>query len=523
MSSVFKKYSNTVFFVILAYACASCFWGNFLITLSSILLATYWVFDGNYKEKLATISENSTAGFFILIPFLIIGRMIIQLPNEIAVSYIIKYLPLFIFSFVIASKKPLSQQQFHTLLIVFVISIFINSLYCFANFIIVHNDIEDFREISPRISYIRLALFVLCAIVVCAYYLFYNAYDICKKERIFLWVAMVWLLCFVMMMKCFTAYVVLGILICLFVIQRIWKSKKKMGAIIGVSILAIGVCLVVIILYSEARYFLQPDEVEISKLEVISEKGNPYQHSITTQVENGHQVGIYICQKELEECWKNRTGGSVWEVDHNQNVYYYTLCRYLASKNLRKDAKAFETLTDEDIEAIKNGFTNYRFLSNSNPIKRVYEIFWEIYHYSKGGNPNGHSITQRAEFVSCAWKAMKNNPLIGAGCNIKTEMDLVYAQSVNQLSENHKCFPHNEYMFIGVLCGFAGLLLFIIALIGIIVSSKNIRTPLTIAWFIIVIVSFFTEDTLDTAAGQSLFGLFGAVILFCQPRKTDVI
>ena len=76
-------------------------------------------------------------------------------------------------------------------------------------------------------------------------------------------------------------------------------------------------------------------------------------------------------------------------------------------------------------------------------------------------------------------------------------------------------------MFIGVLCGFAGLLLFVIALIGLIASSKNIWTPLTIAWFVIVIVSFFTEDTLDTAAGQSLFGLFGAVILFCQPRKIE--
>ena len=279
--------------------------------------------------------------------------------------------------------------------------------------------------------------------------------------------------------------------------------------------------LVTILYKDTARYFLQPDEVSIAELEQFTEKGNSYQHSITTQVENGHQVGIYICQKELEESWQNRIGSSVWEVDQNGNVYFYTLCRYLTSKNLRKDAKSFETLTNEDIDAIKKGFTNYRFLSNSNPIKRVYEIFWEIYHYSNGGNPNGHSVTQRAEFVSCAWKAMKNNPLIGAGCNIKSEMDMFYAQSVNQLSKEHKCFPHNEYMFIGVLCGFAGLLLFVIALIGLIASSKNIWTPLTIAWFVIVIVSFFTEDTLDTAAGQSLFGLFGAVILFCQPRKIE--
>ncbi len=523
MLSVFRKYSNTIYFVILAYACASCFWGNFLITLSAILLATYWVFDGNYKEKLTTIAENSTAGFFVLIPFLIIGRMIIQLPNEIAVSYIVKYLPLFIFSFVIASKKPLSQQQFHTILIFFVISIFINSLYCFANFIIAHNDVENFREISPRISYIRLALFVLCAIVVCVYYLFYKAFPISKQERVFLWITMVWLLCFVLIMKCFTAYIVLGILTLWFVIQQMWSSKKKIHTIIGVSIIAFGVCFIAIILYSEARYFLQPDEVSIAELEQFTEKGNSYQHSITTQVENGHQVGIYVCQEELEESWQNRTGSSVWEVDQNGNMYFYTLCRYLTSKNLRKDAKAFETLTNEDIDAIKKGFTNYRFLSNSNPIKRVYEIFWEIYHYSNGGNPNGHSITQRAEFVSCAWKVMKNNPLIGVGCNIKCEMDLIYAQSNNQLSEEHKCFPHNEYMFIGVLCGFAGLLLFVIALIGLVVSSKNIWTPLTIAWFVIVIVSFFTEDTLDTAAGQSLFGLFGAVILFCQPRKTEEI
>lgn len=522
MLSVFRKYSNTIYFVILAFACASCFWGNFLITLSAILLATYWFFDGDYKGKLTNIAENSTAGFFILIPFLIMGRMIVQLPNEIAVSYIVKYLPLFIFSFVIASKKPLSAQQYHKLLLIFLISILLNTLYCFANFVIGHNNVEDFREISPRISYIRLALFVVCAIVVCVYYLFYDFLEITKKEKIFLWLTMIWLVCFVGITKCFTAYVVLGLLALLFMIQKLRACKKKVYKIVGVLVLVGGVSFVAVIVYSEARYFIRPDEVEISELEQFTERGNPYQHSITTQVENAHQVGIYICQKELEECWQTRTSGSVWSVDHNQNMYYYTLCRYMTSKNLRKDAKGFESLSDEDLEAIKNGFSNYRFLSNANPLKRVYEICWEIYHYSNGGNPNGHSITQRAEFVKCAWKAMKNNPLIGAGCNIKIEMDKIYAQSEHQLDEKRKCFPHNEYMFIGVLCGFAGLLLFIIALGGLFVSSKKIWTPLTIGWLIAVTTSFFSEDTLDTAAGQSLFGLFGAVILFCQPRKTEI-
>lgn len=518
MQSLFNKHSELVYFLTLAISCATCFWGNFLITISTILLAAFWIFDGNYRQSLRMLVGRKSALCFLAIPLVVVLRMIVQLPDDNAITFISKYLQPLIFIFVIGSKPELSKKKFHMVLFLFVASIVINSFYNTIQYALTHDATDNFRSISPFISYIRLTLFVLTAIFACAYLLRQKEFFF-KYERIFLWLSMIWLTVFVIILKSITGYVILCASIFLFLVYLICQSQDKKRKIVFLSLIAGGFLVVFAIVYSEAKYFLQPDSIIVEELEQTTPNGNAYTHNVNYEIENGHYVNIYICQKELAEAWHERTQTSIWAKDRNENIYYYTLIRYMTSKNLRKDKTDFDKLTDKEILAVQNSFTNYRFLSNSKLNKRIYEAIWELYMYANGTSPDNHSIPQRFEFAKCTFLSLQEkNIWFGLGANVRDEMRQTY-EKMNSLSESNWNLPHNQYLLMLILCGIVGFVIFVLGLIGAFVFSKSRWNILTIGWFLLVVISCFSEDSFNTAAGQVCCCLFGSLLLFCQPAK----
>ncbi len=521
MQSLLKKYYNVVYFSVLLACSAAIIWGNFIITLCCIVLTTFWICNGNYFKGLKTALKRKSSLCLLLICTLILARFIPQLPHPDAVRCIEKYIPSFLFVFILASQKETNHKIFHAILLVYLFSIVINTLFCVGQYVFNFTNTAAFRSIGYFMSYIRLSLFTLLGCVVCVYYLFYNTtVDIKKNERIFLWIALIWLVCFVLLSKTITAYIAFSVLLVIFIFDQIRKHSSTQTKIILLSFLGIGVIGTTIFLYSEARYFLSPDVVNIASLDEKTSHGNKY-NTFTkgVQLENGHWANLYVCDHEIDSCWQERTGmNTIWELNKDGFAYYHTLCRYMTSKNLRKDADGFAQLTDNDIENVKNGFTNYRFTSNFSPKKRFYEAFWEIHSYTLGDDPDGHSITQRWEFLKCAKKVMCIYPWFGAGAFARTEMFKFYEQDAT-LEPRHWNLPHNQFILMGVTTGVVGLIIFVGCFIGLFFFSRKKWNALTLGWFIITLISFFSEDTMNTYAGLAFCTYFGSLILFVQPEN----
>ena len=148
---------------------------------------------------------------------------------------------------------------------------------------------------------------------------------------------------------------------------------------------------------------------------------------------------------------------------------------------------------------------------------RLLQVMWEFDQYSKGGDPNGHSVMQRLESWKAAMGVIKSNPLFGVGTgDLPRQVFKQYQLMNSKLNSNHLLRPHNQYLAIAVAFGMAGLCYFLYALCYPLFFSKN-RNYFYLVFFLILVISMLTEDTLETQPGATFFAFFNALFLFGMP------
>jgi O-antigen ligase len=189
----------------------------------------------------------------------------------------------------------------------------------------------------------------------------------------------------------------------------------------------------------------------------------------------------------------------------------------LASKNLRKDAEGINQLTLDDIRAVEHGVANYKYTNLSSLKGRIYETWWEFDLYKRSGDPNGHSLTQRFEYWKTALAIITENRLIGVGTgDVKAAIDEQYEKSNSTLYKEFRLRTHNQYLSIAIAFGSIGLAWFLFTLIYPMLKQKMLFDYLYITFFIITVISFFTEDTLETQAGATFFAFFNSFFLLAR-------
>ncbi|MGQ0828694.1 MAG: O-antigen ligase family protein, partial [Bacteroidota bacterium] len=262
-------------------------------------------------------------------------------------------------------------------------------------------------------------------------------------------------------------------------------------------------------------------EIDLSKLDKHTSQGNLYEHDLKGKyTENGHYVWIYYCENELEQSWNQRSSIKFHNKDLKGNQLSFTLVRYLASKGLRKDADALRTLTDEEIKAIERGVVNVNYPDMSSLRGRLHEICWELELYKTSGDPNGHSLTQRFEYWKAALNIIKENTLIGVGTgDVQKAFDVYYEKTNSSLFKEWRLRAHNQYLSIAVAFGIIGLIWFLFSLIYPVIKQKMVFDYLYITFFIIALVSFFTEDTLETQAGVTFYAFLNTFFLFGREKE----
>jgi O-antigen ligase len=177
-------------------------------------------------------------------------------------------------------------------------------------------------------------------------------------------------------------------------------------------------------------------------------------------------------------------------------------------------------LSSTEIKAIECGVPNVNYQNISGLQSRVLQTFWEIDMYKSTGDANGHSLTQRFEYWIASWNIIKNNLLFGVGTgDLEQELFKQYDQMNSKLSIEYRLHPHNQFLSIMLCFGVIGLIWFLYSLFYPMFAYKKYSDYLYVAFIVIAVCSFFTEDTLETQAGVTFYAFLNSFLLFVDRDK----
>ncbi|MBO5810005.1 MAG: O-antigen ligase family protein [Bacteroidales bacterium] len=425
-------------------------------------------------------------------------------------------LPILVFPLILSSMKPLNKKQFDAVIWFFIGSVFFVTVLGAIKFF--RRDFVDVRELSVFVSHIRVSLCMVFSIFILGYYLIKRNYSVIVKIAIvflitwFLWQITIW--------ESFISVLIIAALCVVLALYFIFKSKNiavKISTFIVVTILA---SLMIFIPYRIISDYNNPDEVIVEQLDTHTKLGNEYVFdTITFGIEDGRYIGLYISKAEMLDAWNKR---SELKIRSEYDEGYHRLVRYLTSKDLRKDAEGVNQLLESDVTNIENGIANYNYIENPGIKTRIMKVLVAYNNYSANGDANGSSVFQRIEFIKASLGIIKDNVIFGVGTGDIVDAFADYYEETNsKLRPEYRFRSHNQYLAITVAFGIVGLLWFLFSMFYPYFSDKKNRNYIYFVFLFIIALSMFTEDTIETQIGVTLFAFFNSFLVFCRDEKEE--
>jgi hypothetical protein len=514
-----KKYHYYIYIFSLILLVVGLPLSKFLISLSQIILICNWFLEGDLRKKFSSFLKNKAA--LAASSILLLHFFGLLYTSDFAYGFkdIRIKIPLLLLPLIISTSEPISLRVKHMVLKFLVAAVTVSTVISTLILTdVIHRDIADVRYVSIFISHVRMALLICISIFSCVWFLMHPSE---KKWRLLYAVLTIWLFVFLVLVESMTGISALLIALASLGFYNVMRTERKIlkWTMVTASVLILGGILY--FGYSTYKRYSVTEIVDTSKLEKFTANGNPYKHETLSEnspTENGRYVWIYYCEEELKPAWNERSNYDYNWKDMRGNVIRFTLVRFMTSKGLRKDAEGFKNITDEEIRAIEKSIANVDYMS---PLSgRISEIIWEILLYKKTGDVNGHSITQRFEYWKAACGIISENPLLGVGTgDVQKAFDEQYERNHTRLNKEWRLRSHNQYLSIAVAFGLFGLAWFLFALIYPAVKLKRLSDFLYFTFFVIAMVSFLTEDTLETQVGVTFFAFLNSFFLFNRTEK----
>lgn len=165
-------------------------------------------------------------------------------------------------------------------------------------------------------------------------------------------------------------------------------------------------------------------------------------------------------------------------------------------------------LSDSDIAAIEQGVANPVYLQRS-PRKLFYVLFYERESRRCFHSVNDFSMLQRYELWGNAYRVFLQHPLFGVGTgDVPSSCQQLMEANHSPLAESGM-HPHNQYLNLLVAFGAIGFLIILAAFVYALrpLLRRDSRHIIFLAFLIILLISFLTEDTLETLAGITFAAL----------------
>ena len=461
-----------------------------------------WLLQWNWKEKWNLLQENKIVLLFGLF-FLFFAYGFVATDDAGAsfrawVSKIPFLLPIVIAT---TEKPSLKRQRF--LLFAFACTVFVASILSIILMQI--NGYQDIREGGLFISHIRFSICAVLAVLICGYGIKNNLDK--KSVRFWCYVLMgLWITIYLFIIQVFTGIILLLLFALVTAIYYMKRHREMSGRR---WILATSGILVVLVLAATGwvtyQYFHYDATAEKS-LPATTKQGHAYTHDVNSYIENGHKVGLYLCEEELAESWSKCSSMPFDTVSA-------TLVRYLNSKGLTKDAEGVAGLSPTDIQRIESGMANEAYAERFGLKKMLYPTFFSFTLYQREGLVLNSSVLQRVELWKNSWRAFVEQPWTGYGLGRnKAALNVQLDKIASPLRRDMGC--HNQFLSYLLIGGIPLLISFLIFYFTPICWHRSKLNLFYVLFWLAILLSLFAEDTLETGTGLYLFLFFDSFLRF---------
>lgn len=492
---------------------------SFLMSNAQFILALNWLIERDFKNKINKLNTNKTVYFFLLLPLVHILWLINTSEYSWALHDLKIKLPLLVIPLILGTTKPLLSKELKWVLYTFIFAVFAGTVVSIAVLLnIYHVEMHDIRGISIFFSHIRFALMIVLSLLICGYYfvISFSGLSIYKKVSVIL--LMIWFLVFLIILQSITGWVTLfAVSIFSFIIN--YKSFKNKNLRITAWVILIVVIISTLGVISKAYYdFYFTKTYNLSELPEYTSYGNKYLNDTTSQLkENGHYIDILISYKELSQTWAELSDIPYSGHDVNGFLIKRNMVRYLASKGLTKDRDGLLALDSIDIKMIEKGYSSNIFRYKFIPYVKIYNIIWEIDRYIKTGDANNKSIVQRIEFSRTAFHIISNNFWFGVGTgDVVKSYEQAYKDLNSNLNSKNQHRAHNQFITFLVTFGLFGFLVTLLSMFYPGIMNYHKGGILLSGFLIIIFISMFNEDTLETQAGVTFYIVFYTLFIFSE-------
>jgi len=470
-------------------------------------------------HKFIEFFRNKPAMVIASIMLLHVAGLIYTTDFAYAIKDLRTKLPIFILPLFIATGPRISTRTFYRILAVFIAAVVGGSIYRLILFL--ELPVADSRALAAHTSHIRYSLNAVFAVFIALYFINSEKVKNIGLKVLFAAVA-IWLVAFMTYMNYSTGILIfafIGVLLLLYLTFRIKSIVLKSSILIGIGTLII---LPVIYILSISFTFLNTPPADFSKLEKYTPRGNTYYHdTLNFKSKNGIWTGLYICDKELRQAWAERSTLPLDGYNKKKQMNRYTLIKYLASKDLRKDADGVSQLSADDIKNIELGIDRYD-VSNLPGLRTQVEDFIISYQrYINVKDPNSSSMVQRFEYWRTSLLLIQQNPVIGVGTgDLPNAFDEQYRTMNSNLAVQYRLRSHNQYLSITVAFGILGLAWFLFAMFYPGIKTAAFNNYFYVIFWIIFMISMLTEDTIESQEGVTFYVLFTALMILGR-EKTE--
>lgn len=495
-----------------------------ILSISVLVLAINWLINKDLKIKLQKLKNNKPALAFLLIFLIHLIGLIYTTDFKYASKDIFNKLPLLVFVLVFATIKPFKESNFK--LIINLLLFFITCSALISVYLFILDPVDSHRNNTPFMSHIRFGLLTSIASIILIFrtlktnklYSLSNIFQLAIGSFLGLFT--------IFIIGSLNATLIYFASFALLVFYMVIKTKKKL---IKYSLLTLTIAIVLlpsIFLFLLHQQFHPPRNFDPSTLKQYTALGNKYHHDLENIFfENYTPVFVNISNIELEPAWNKRSKTPFNTYAENGFPITDVLYRYMASKGLTKDAEGMSKLSDRDVKNIEQGMTNYR-LYGASPIEsRVYEFLNGYYKYRYLSIINDNSLFMRFEFWKAARGIINDNFLFGVGTgDVNQAYKLKYQEIETQLDERLWHRAHNQFLSIAVAFGILGLIIFIFAIFYPAFKLKAFKSFNFLIIFVVLLISFLSEDTLETQHGVTIFAFLYTFFLFQNPEvnRTEI-
>ncbi len=506
MNKVSKDIFPYIYTVLIGLLIIGIFYSLFLISASEITLALVWLIEGNYKDKFKKLKKQPyallwTSMYLLLAIGLLYSSNIKAGLNDLQVK-----LPMLLLPLIFATISPPEYlKKYFNKFYLFLALIFVLIPIISLSF----GWIDNLKEIPWYRNHIRASLLVTIAIAII---LFANDTVKIKYYYIIYPILLILFLIFQILNASLAPFILSLLIMFIWITSKIFKRNKY----IAISFVAILLIILPLGFYlSYQSYFGIPRNTKNQNLENL-------------EVENRNLYNPYILDKSLVNKWNAISNKHIDEKNTFSDSNYYTLVRFLASKNYPLDTTGINMLNDKEIEAIENNVTNYRLMSTA-PLKhRLYNLFYEIYRITKDEQISFYgSFSQRLVYLKAGISLINEKPIFGWGTgDVSAAFKNYYQKNYPQVPEKLYRKTHNQFVTIGVALGIVGMILLLVLWVYPIISKKN-RNNLTSLWmclWIIFTTMMLLEDMLEgqQATTMTVFFLtFYSIFLGPQITKNN--